>query len=63
MTKNKSVRDYHPGLPVTGILVLLVGIIFLLENLGIISRTWSIIWPSIVIIIGVSLLYRHYTAR
>lgn len=40
-----------------GSMVLLVGVVFLLQNLGYISgNVWGIIWPAMVIIIGLSMI-------
>jgi len=42
-----------------GALILLVGLVFLLQNLGYISGSvWDVIWPSIVIIAGLSMIFR-----
>lgn len=36
-----------------------IGVIFLLKNLGIISgEIWGIIWPTLIILLGLSLLLR-----
>ncbi len=43
-----------------GIILIITGIIFLLKNLGVISiAVWSVIWPGILIVIGVRLLFRR----
>lgn len=40
-----------------GLIVLLIGLIFLLKNLGIITTGfWTIFWPVIVILIGINML-------
>lgn len=43
----------------TGALILIaVGIVFLLQNLGFFtSSVWGVIWPIILIIIGISMLF------
>jgi len=42
-----------------GLLLILLGVVFLLKNLGIITGdVWNIIWPSILIIFGLYLLIR-----
>jgi len=42
-----------------GLAIILLGVIFLLNSLGIISGdTWNIIWPSLLIIIGASILVK-----
>ena len=49
---------YHHGGSVTGgIILLAIGIIFLLRNLGVIQQpAWSIMWPSVLIAIGIGIL-------
>ncbi len=40
-----------------GLIVILVGIFFLLHNLGLLpSISWGVIWPVLLIIIGISML-------
>lgn len=42
-----------------GLILILLGVVFLLKNLGIITGdVWNIIWPSILIIFGLYLLIR-----
>lgn len=42
-----------------GFSILIIGVILLLKNLGFISgNAWSIIWPCIIIIFGLSLIFR-----
>ncbi|PIU24309.1 hypothetical protein COT12_01700 [Candidatus Berkelbacteria bacterium CG08_land_8_20_14_0_20_39_8] len=42
-----------------GLGVLLVGIIFLLQNLGYIGgNVWQIIWPAIIIIAGLLIVFK-----
>ena len=42
-----------------GLILILLGVVFLLRNLGIITiDVWNIIWPSILIIFGLYLLIR-----
>jgi hypothetical protein len=51
---------------ITGALILLaIGVIFLLHNLGILETpSWSIIWPMILIILGlVGLLERCFRRK
>ncbi len=41
-----------------------IGIIFLLQNLNVITgRAWEIIWPIIVILIGVGFFVRHLQGK
>lgn len=53
---------------ILGPLVLIaIGILFLLKNLGLtdlnIGRILSIWWPAILIVIGISLLFKRNSAR
>ena len=42
-----------------GLMVLIVGIVFLLQNLGYIGgNVWGIIWPAIIILVGLSMVMR-----
>jgi uncharacterized membrane protein HdeD (DUF308 family) len=42
-----------------GLMALVVGIVFLLQNLGYISgNVWGIIWPALVIIFGLAMIMR-----
>lgn len=47
-----------------GIVVLAIGVVFLLQNLGFISSgVWGIIWPCILIAMGLSMMCKkskHY---
>jgi len=43
-----------------GLISIVIGIIFLLKNLGYISgAAWSIIWPAILIMIGLWILLKR----
>ena len=43
-----------------GLSLILVGVLFLLENIGVLSGDlWAIIWPSVIIIFGLSILSRR----
>ena len=43
-----------------GALILIVGIVFLMQNLGYISgNVWQVIWPLIVIVAGFSMIIRN----
>jgi hypothetical protein len=43
------------------LIVMLLGMLFLLRNLGIITaHAWSILWPSIIILIGFWLFFQRY---
>jgi len=42
-----------------GIILLIFGVAFLLKNLGVMEDvTWSIIWPSILILFGLIAIFR-----
>jgi hypothetical protein len=41
-----------------GFLLIIVGVLFLLKNLGIISGSfWDILWPIVVVFVGISMLF------
>jgi len=43
-----------------GLILLIIGVVFLLQNLGYISgAAWSIIWPAILIVIGIAILLKR----
>lgn len=43
-----------------GLILIIIGAIFLLQNLGYISEgVWSIIWPAILIVIGLGMLLKR----
>jgi hypothetical protein len=43
-----------------GIILIIVGLVFLLENMGIIEEpAWNIIWPSLLIIWGISMIFKR----
>jgi hypothetical protein len=43
-----------------GLALVIIGFLFLLQNLGLISGDfWSILWPCLVILLGVSLIFRR----
>lgn len=43
-----------------GLIVIIIGIVFLLQNLGYISEgAWSIIWPAILIVIGLGIILKR----
>lgn len=47
-----------------GLLVLVIGIVFLLQNLGYIGgNVWGIIWPVIIIVVGLSMVMKPKLAR
>ncbi len=43
------------------LIFIILGVVFLLKNLGIISgEVWGIIWPLILVMIGIRLLWKQY---
>ncbi|MFH1866653.1 MAG: DUF5668 domain-containing protein [Patescibacteria group bacterium] len=41
-------------------LLVILGVVFLLKNLGIISGdVWGVIWPLLIIALGVSMFYKR----
>jgi uncharacterized membrane protein HdeD (DUF308 family) len=44
-----------------GVVVLLVGVVFLLQNLGLIEGSaWNIVWPIVIILLGLSILLKPF---
>lgn len=42
-----------------GVSIIIVGVILLLQNLGLVSGgAWNVIWPAIIILLGISILAR-----
>ncbi len=40
---------------------IILGLVFLLKNLGLITAaTWSVVWPLVLILIGVYILWKQY---
>ena len=43
-----------------GLIIIIVGLVFLLKNLGLIGGDiWPIIWPCLVIALGLSILFKR----
>jgi len=43
-----------------GLILLIIGVVFLLQNLGYISgAAWSIIWPAVLIVIGLGIILKR----
>jgi len=43
-----------------GIIVILVGVVFFLKNLGYLAVvSWDLIWPLIVVIVGIGMISRR----
>jgi cell wall-active antibiotic response 4TMS protein YvqF len=51
-----SRREWH-GAEIAGIVLVAIGVVYLLGNLGIVRVAWSVIWPILIIAIGAILLY------
>jgi len=45
---------------IMGLILIIIGIVFLLQNLGYISEgAWSIIWPAILIVLGLGIILKQ----
>ena len=45
---------------ISGLILLIIGTVFLLQNLGYISEgAWSIIWPAVLIVIGLGIILKR----
>jgi hypothetical protein len=53
-------RDASTGPLVVGIVLLIVGSLFLLQNAGLLSFSWSIVWPIVIIAIGIVVIVGAY---
>lgn len=43
-----------------GLAVLVVGVLYLLKNLGYISsNVWEIIWPCLIVVLGLAIVFRR----
>ena len=43
-----------------GLTIIIIGLVFLLKNLGFISGdVWSILWPCLLIVFGLSILWKR----
>ena len=43
-----------------GIVLIVVGVVFLLQNLGFVTgAVWNIIWPVFIILIGISMVIKN----
>jgi len=44
-----------------GSILIIIGVVFLLENLGILSGgVWDIIWPLLLILLGLSFFFKKH---
>jgi hypothetical protein len=56
-------HHHHNGVTF-GLIVLAVGIVFLLRNLGIIEWvSWGIMWPVILIVVGIGVCIQAITSK
>lgn len=47
-----------------GLVLITIGIIFLLENMGVITGdAWKYIWPCLIILLGLSILIKPWRGR
>jgi hypothetical protein len=49
-----------------GVILLLVGVLFMLDNFGVNIDLWDVIgdfWPTILIAIGLKNIWYHYSAK
>lgn len=47
-----------------GLIIVLIGVVFLLQNLGVITGdAWNYIWPVIIILIGLSMLFKPWRRK
>jgi len=45
---------------ILGLILIIIGVVFLLQNLGYVSEgAWSIIWPAILIVIGLGSILKR----
>ena len=45
---------------IIGFILIIIGAVFLVQNLGYISEgAWSIIWPAIIIVIGLGIIFKR----
>ena len=41
-----------------GLLVIVVGVLFLLKNLGVIAGNfWDVLWPLVIVVAGISMFF------
>lgn len=42
-----------------GIVLIVVGVVFLLQNLGYVTgEVWNVIWPAFIVLLGISMLLK-----
>ena len=62
MTNEKYNWIKNRGFPAFGVLLLIIGIIFLLQENGYLPKTFQW-WPIILIALGLIIIYEHYTKK
>jgi hypothetical protein len=55
--EGRGSRRERPGAEIVGVVLVFVGVVYLLGNLGIVRVAWSLVWPILIIAIGAFLLY------
>jgi lia operon protein LiaF len=50
----------RPSRYFVAIALIVVGVVFLLGNLGLVALNWSIVWPALLILFGVWLVWRAF---
>jgi len=43
-----------------GVVIIMAGLLFLFQNVGYISNVWHFVWPSLLILWGVSIILRPH---
>jgi ABC-type glycerol-3-phosphate transport system permease component len=47
-----------------GLIIIVIGLVLLMQNMGFVSsEIWNVIWPSIIILFGISLLMKRNARR
>ncbi|MDD5290171.1 MAG: DUF5668 domain-containing protein [Patescibacteria group bacterium] len=42
-----------------GLLLVILGVLFLLRNFGILTASvWGILWPAVIVILGLSMMFK-----
>ena len=47
-----------------GVAIIVVGVVLLLQNLGLVTGgAWSIVWPALIIILGIALIAKNSSGQ
>ncbi len=47
-----------------GVTLIVVGVVFLLDNVGFLSHeAWDVIWPMVIVVIGIFVLFKKPNIR